>query len=56
MFDYFHNIFATIVPIPISCQASHYCSLQSLQLGKTDKCFFSSRVDPSNTVEDIQQG
>ena len=31
---------ATVVPLGISCQASHYCSSQSSQLGKTSDLFY----------------
>lgn len=31
-----HDVHATVAPVGICCQASHFCSLQFSQLGKID--------------------
>lgn len=41
----FHGNHASTAPVGICCQAGHYCSSKSLQVGKNiAKCFFPLEV------------
>lgn len=55
---YSYNIHATLVPVVMSCQASHYCSMQSSHLGKADTDFSPSVMStaPSATMKASQDG
>lgn len=35
----YHDLHATVVPVTMSCQVSHYCNLHGSQLGKSDGDF-----------------
>lgn len=37
--DYFHDVYATIASVAMSCQDGCYCSSQCSQMGKTGDSF-----------------
>lgn len=55
---YAHSIYATIAPMSISYQASHYCSAQGSHLEMSGDYFYLLVVciTPSNTVETSHWG